>query len=401
MDKFKAAGRVTKKPPASRDRPVIIGRARPAIVSSVDVWTAALNRMRWIFDEFEGRVAVSNSGGKDSTVVLELATRVARELGCAPVKVQWLDQECEYQATVDYQRYIMNEREDIQFDWFQTPFRIFNATNHDYPWLNCWEPGEEWVRPKEPNSIHENPYTYPDGRPVDRFKDMLFAMNCALGKTAVLTGMRAEESPARRLSLTTNPGHKWVTYASGPGEIAPHTMFHPIFDWSYRDVWKAIHSNGWRYNTYYDTMFRYGVKPKMMRVSNYTHETALAGLHMLQETEPETWEAAVRRLSGINTFGHVGRDLPKKLPYMFNDWSEYAAYLIEHLAQHDEHRAMYQKHWDSLNRNLPHIPVDDRAKVIVGCVIGGDIYGTGVQQYMVSKRAVSDMYKKVGKSVPV
>jgi predicted phosphoadenosine phosphosulfate sulfurtransferase len=136
VDKLKSA-----RPKSSgKDKPVIIGRARPAIVSSVDVYTATLNRMRWIFDEFEGRVAVSNSGGKDSTVVLELAARVATELGCGPVKVQWLDQECEYQATVDYQRYIRNERPDIQFDWFQVPFRIFNATNHDYPWLNCSSP---------------------------------------------------------------------------------------------------------------------------------------------------------------------------------------------------------------------------------------------------------------------
>lgn len=395
---------VTAAPPAkpsraektatARAKPIILGRARPHVMSEINVWDAALNRMRMIFDDFEGKVVVSNSGGKDSTIVVELAAMVAKEKGCLPLKVQWLDQECEYQATVEYQRYLLNERDDIDFDWYQVPFRIFNATNHDYPWLNCWEPGEEWVREKEPNSIHDNPWTYSDGRMVDRFKDCLSYMNYSRDGWAVLTGMRAEESPARRLSLTTNPGHRWMTYASGPGTFQKSTMVHPIYDWSYRDVWKAIFVNDWRYNAYYDTMYRYGVQPKMMRVSNYTHEVALAGLHMLQETEPETWEAAVRRLQGINTFGHVGRDVPSKLPYMFNSWVEYMEYLIENLAQHEEHRAMYRKHFAQMQRTVGHIPIQELAQVMVGSVIGGDIYGTGVQQYMVSKRAKSELIRK-------
>lgn len=41
------------------------------------VWDAALERLRFIFDEFPN-VAVSFSGGKDSTVIFNLALLVAK-----------------------------------------------------------------------------------------------------------------------------------------------------------------------------------------------------------------------------------------------------------------------------------------------------------------------------------
>src|SRR5690606_30974765 len=106
------------------------------------------------------------------------------------------------------------------------------------------------------------------------------------GRCAVLTGMRGEESPARRITMLSNPMYKWLTYSSGGN---PYFMFSPIFDWTFRDVWKAIHDKGWKYNDHYNTMFRYGVPIRKMRVSNYTHESALPSLRYLQEAEPETW----------------------------------------------------------------------------------------------------------------
>ena len=50
------------------------------------VWDAALDRIRYIYDN-EENVLVNSSGGKDSTVVTELAIMVAREKGRLPVVV--------------------------------------------------------------------------------------------------------------------------------------------------------------------------------------------------------------------------------------------------------------------------------------------------------------------------
>jgi predicted phosphoadenosine phosphosulfate sulfurtransferase len=335
--------------------------------------------VKFIYKEFDGSVVVSNSGGKDSTVVLELAARASAELGYGPAKVQWLDQECEFQATVDYQRYIMNERDDIDFDWYQIPFRIFNATNHEYPWLNCWGEGEEWVREKEPNSIHENTFG------SDRFADLLEKINQTKGRIAVLGGMRMEESPPRRVTLLSSPMYKWLTYSSG-GLTDECYMFSPIYDWSYRDVWKAIFSNNWRYNTHYNTMFQHGVPPRKMRVSNYTHENALASLKYLQEAEPETWERASARLAGINAFGHVGTEKITNLPYMFNSWRDYFEYLTDNLLTTDEHRTMMRNVANRLNHGLPKLPEEHRYKILAGAVVGTDIYGTTIDTFIVAQK---------------
>lgn len=55
-----------------------------------DVHAATLSRLRLVFRNFE-RVCVAFSGGKDSSVTLQLALDVARELGRSPVDVLFID----------------------------------------------------------------------------------------------------------------------------------------------------------------------------------------------------------------------------------------------------------------------------------------------------------------------
>src|SRR3990167_10380009 len=121
-----------------------------------NVYEAALKRIRYIFDEFD-TVIVNISGGKDSTVVLELAIMVAKERGRLPQLVMFIDQEAEWDATIQQVRSIMSRRE-VNPIWLQVPFKIFNATSNIEPWLNCWEEGKEWIREKEKISIKENVY---------------------------------------------------------------------------------------------------------------------------------------------------------------------------------------------------------------------------------------------------
>ena len=101
---------------------------RPIYTFDTNVFDATLARIKWLLEEFDGNVCVASSGGKDSTVVVEMALRAARETGHLPLKVYWLDQECEFAATVAYQRYLA-DNPDIDFRWYQVPFRLFNAEN--------------------------------------------------------------------------------------------------------------------------------------------------------------------------------------------------------------------------------------------------------------------------------
>lgn len=366
--------------------PIVTGKARPLYVARTDVLTAARNRMRWIFDEFDGNVSVSNSGGKDSTVVLELAAEVARENG-VKLKVVWLDQEAEFGSTVDYQRYIMYERDDIDFHWYQIPFKLFNGTSHDANWLNVWGEGEEWVRPKEPNSIHENTFLDRNGQPIDRFKPLLGAMNKETGG-AILTGMRAEESPGRRIFMVSNPCYKWVTWGSRVEGNSSARMFHPIYDWSYRDIWKTIYDNDWRYNAMYDHMYRYGIPTRQMRVSSYSHTQALGALMYLQETEPETWEAATRRLAGLSTQAHVGNNskMVDGLPYMFRDWEEYMHHLIDNLVTDPEAQDKFRHMYTSICTSFPHADTETVAENVIISVMLNDWTWTTINQFVMNLR---------------
>lgn len=304
-----------------------------------NVFDAAIDRLNWIFDEFEN-VVVNFSGGKDSTTILNLALRVAEERGRLPLPVLFIDQEAEWQSVIDYIRQVMADPR-VEPRWYQVPIRLFNATSNTEPWLMCWEPGKEWMREKEPGSFHDNTFG------TDRFKELFDAILKATypSSPAVnLTGMRASESPARLQGLTTYETYKGATWGRRLNVELGHYNLCPIWDWTDTDVWKAIHSNGWPYCPIYDAYFRYGVAFNRMRVSNLHHETAIHVLYYLQEIEGETWEKLTARLAGISTVGQLqsGAFIPKELPGMFADWREYRDHLIENLIVDPAHKARFR-----------------------------------------------------------
>lgn len=375
----------TSRQLAADSRPVFAGAARPRYITpDYTVFDAALDRIRWLYDEFGAeRIVVGSSGGKDSTAVVELALIVARERDALPLKVAWLDQECEFEATVRYQRW-MADRPEIDFRWYQIPFRLSNSTNLDNPWLNVWGEGEEWVRDKEPDAIVENTFRKPDGSVVDRFGQLLSETGVEAGGIK-MTGIRAEESPARRLSTTFSTSYKWLTWSVGmssmSGQETDCYRFQPIYDWKYSDVWKAIHDNGWKYNTHYDSLYRHGISTRNMRVSNYHHESALESLTFLQEIEPQTWERATRRLAGISTYGQLGKDqYPESLPYMFKSWHEYMEHLIENLAP-ERSKPIFRAYYPRLLASCKGESEADICRQIVNSIIGNDLDATHVHNF--------------------
>ena len=87
--------------------------------SNNNVYEESINRIEYFFDEFE-EVIVGFSGGKDSTVTLNLALEVAEKKNRLPLKVLFIDQEAEWQGTIDYVKEVMYDNR-VEPLWFQMP----------------------------------------------------------------------------------------------------------------------------------------------------------------------------------------------------------------------------------------------------------------------------------------
>jgi len=341
-----------------------------------NVYDEAIKRIHRLFDEFE-HVVVATSGGKDSTVVKELTLKVAEERGRTPLPVMFVDQEAEYGLVIDYVREAMKDPR-VEPYWLQVPMKMPNSLSMEQPFLNAWGKGEDWMRPREDISIKENVYG------VDVWTsggNSVFAAflrhHFPNEKACYVGGVRAEESPTRLAGLTSFQTYKEITWGKVLNKKKEHYTFYPIWDWNLKDVWKAIHQNGWRYSKIYDELYRYGIPPHRMRVSSLMHETAVHSLFFLQEIERETWDALTKRLGGINQTSHIQKSemmTASTLPFMFKSWTEYRDYLTDNLIAKPEWREKFHRRWanmDELYADMvnPDVIVKAQIKSILVCDI--------------------------------
>lgn len=343
-----------------------------------NVFDAAKRRVRHLISKYNCVVTVS--GGKDSTVVLNLALDAAREMGKLPLKVLFLDQEAEYQCGIDYIRTIMN-RPDVEPYWYQMPCYLFNANSAFDEWLHCWNPEDEerWMRPMEPNSIRVN-----DTGVEKIFVDILTAVQVQhfSEDTVFLGGVRAEESPNRFRSLTHHETIDGFTWGKILSKKKRQYVMYPIYDWSYRDVWKAIHDEKWEYCPLYDHQYMLGVPIQRMRLSSLCHEISSVGLRYLQEVEPDTWNKLCARLRGVGTMGKFNWAMtcPTKLPFMFTDWKEYRDYLAENLLP-PEGRGVLQKKFAKMDAKFSE---DVYYQTCISSILLNDYYGTALNNFVSS-----------------
>lgn len=305
------------------------------IYSEENVYHAALNRIRFLYDEFPNIVATW-SGGKDSTVVMNLCLEVAKEKNRLPLDVFWIDQEFEWNSTVDYAR-IIKKNTDIRFHWMQVPLAYDNATSNKETKIISWDPQKQWMREKEPDSIQDGDYGI-EGffKAFQRWQDHVFGND----KVCLVGGLRVEENPSRRHGLTNNPiypiDNPWVTWCR-TNTKGLHYSFYPIYDWTTSDIWKYIAMRDVPYNDLYNAQYRHGIRMNAMRCSGIVHENALSNILYMQEFEPDTYARLTKRLNGIASFKHTGQDLyfnsayRSALPLAFSTWTEYRDHLMSTL----------------------------------------------------------------------
>lgn len=302
-----------------------------------NVFDAALERIHRVFSEFQN-VVVGVSGGKDSTVVFNLALRVAREMNRLPMRVLFLDYEAEFTDTIEHIRYLSREP-GVEMLWIQVPMKMRNGVSEE--WIEIWKEGGPWLREKEPNSVKENVFGEEDERHMFPAILRYYYPN---EPACYLSGMRAVESPIRYMTLTCSLKYKDITWGRRLNTKLQHYTFYPLYDWGHSDVWVALERNGWAYNKIYDKYYQYGVSLGQMRVSSVLHETARRSLFMLPELDPALYAALSQRYDWTDAVAKLGEEdyYVYDLPEAFSSWVEYRDYLLETIIE-PEHRERFRE----------------------------------------------------------
>lgn len=276
---------------------------------STDVYTLALQRMNHVYDMFD-HVAVSFSGGKDSTAVLNVALEVARERGRLPLRVIHFDEEALAVDVEDYVRRV-SRLPDVALEWYAVPIKHRSAVSRDHPYWYPWAPEDRdlWCRDMPPEAVTDIPGYNPEqvkGRlTIPELIALLFPPD--LGRCAVCLGIRTDESLMRLRSVINRETDNYIIehktgFGSGP-VISYRNLWkvYPIYDWSVDDVWVAPARFGWDYCRYYDKLEMLGVSRPAQRLAPPFGDEPSRDLYSYAATYPDLWEKMVNRVPGANT----------------------------------------------------------------------------------------------------
>jgi predicted phosphoadenosine phosphosulfate sulfurtransferase len=308
-----------------------------------DVLEASEERIRILFESFDN-VLVAFSGGKDSTVCLNLCYEAAKKTGnLAKMAMYHLDYEAQYQATTDFVSETFSGFPGIRKYWICLPIAAQCCVNMDGGTWIPWRKQDKkiWVRemPESPYVISEanSPFPIKEGESDYEFQDrfnLWFASQ--FGTTAVVIGIRAQESLDRWRAICSDSkvnswrGAPWATLQSPSVAKA-----YPIYDWTAEDDFTAFARLGWPYNRLYDLYYEAGLTPPQMRVASPFNDCAAATLGLYRTIDPDTWGRMVSRVNGANfaaiygsnkAMGWKAISLPKG-----HTWESYCDFLLSTL----------------------------------------------------------------------
>lgn len=264
------------------------------------VYEATKRRIRELFDRVD-YVSVLFSGGKDSTVCLNLTIEVARELGRGPIDVVHWDEEAMPPETIEYVRRV-SKLPEVNLRWLCLPISHRNACSRKQPYWHCWAPEdrEKWCYELPPEAITELPGF--QRRPHHECTPYLYPVE--KGHVGQIIGMRANESLRRHRLVTMREYDNWLW----TDPYVPHaTRALPIYDWDTGDVWAAPKTFGWDYNRTYDVLSKLGISPHSQRVCPPFGEEPLQRLWQYAQGWPQLWEKMIRRVDGAATAGRYSR----------------------------------------------------------------------------------------------
>lgn len=353
------------------------------------VYDAAIARIHLLYDRFD-TVVVSFSGGKDSTVCLNLALEVATQRNKLPLNVCFIDEECITPETEEYLERVRS-RSDVQFKWVCVPVKHRNACSRTQPYWYPWHPDDlhKWVRDIPEGAIAATA-TIPGwlvGMNVPEIMALLYPPQ-VYGQVACIRGIRTAESIRRLQSVMKRETDNWLCL-NPTGKYGNYYPCSPIYDWSIDDVWVAPQQFKWDYNRHYDIQAMAGISKNLQRVTPPFGEEPLNGLWQFATCWPELWERMLVRVDGVATawryaltdlYGTSPKEPPQGMSY--RDWC-YS--LIELYEPEDKVTIaanvtqMIKLHRSKTKRAIPEVEADPASglswKWIAKCINQGDLKG--------------------------
>ncbi len=321
-----------------------------------NVYEAAVDRIKVAFDEFD-KVLVAFSGGKDSGVLLNLCYEYAKEHNVLDkLAMYYEDYEGGYNLTNEYIKRVFDYVGDIEKYWICLPISAqCSCSMHQTYWIP-WDKEKKdiWIKPMPDYDfvINEDncPFEFIKGTyGGDLRKQFSKWYASQKGKTAVMVGIRADESLQRLAIITSNQRVEMYNNLKYTKQCDENTYnFYPIYDWTTKDIWVANAKFGWDYNKLYDLFYQAGLNIDQMRVASPFHICGQNNLHLFRVIEPNTWGRMFGRVEGVNFTGIYGgttamgwKSITK--PDHFT-WKQYLEFLLSTLPE--ETRKQYEKKFE-------------------------------------------------------
>ena len=343
------------------------------IYKDQDVLSAARDRYKFIFNNFDN-VCFSFSGGKDSSLMIQIANIVAKKLNKV-FDVMYIDLEAQYKHTIEHV-YELKELSQIRdFYHIALPLFLRNAVSVLQPKWICWKPEDKelWVRDLPKDSINLTNNYLPFYDRVMEFEEFVPSFNkwyadTKGGMCAVGVGIRADES-LNRFRTIAIPKNK-VMFKNKPWTTQIYTNtfnFYPLYDFKTQDVWGTISLLDLKYNKIYELMYKNGLSIHEQRLCQPYGDDQRNGLDQFKALEADTWEKILKRVNGVN-FGNIycrsyALGNIKSFKPDFMTWEQYTVFLLESLGLYNRDLMLHYygkikkfMEWYKTHENIDIIP---------------------------------------------
>jgi len=309
-----------------------------------NVLDAANDRLSIMFENFDN-IYFSVSGGKDSSVMVQLANEVAKKLN-KKFDVLYIDLEAQYTNTIEHVEELKQLSQIRDFYHIALPLALRNAVSILQPKWICWE--EEckhlWVRemPEDCINIDNCPFEwFKKGQEFEEFiiQFASWYQKKYKEKVACGIGIRTDESLNRFRTIAfqekkvTFKKYNWTTKLKLSEKHIDVYNFYPIYDWVTEDIWGAVSRLNLSYNYTYELMYKKGISLHEQRLCQPYGDDQRNGLNQFKSLEYDTWSKVLNRVNGVNfgniyckttALGNIKSCKPENM-----SWQQYSVFLLE------------------------------------------------------------------------